>query len=76
MYIKISVLAMYFNTAFSRCAHRCMRSFKKYPRYTEIKDTTPLLGKDSEKYGNGHTSVIESEILSTELTLKDCEELG
>lgn len=71
-----SVTAMYFNSAISRCAHGCARSFRKYPRYTELKENTPLLGREHEKYANGHSSVIEAEILSTELTLKDCEELG
>lgn len=71
-----SILAMYFNNAMSSAAHRLLRCCGRSPKYTELAEHTPLLGNNSEKPNsdlkqNGHSSVLD-----TELTLKDCEDLG
>lgn len=72
-------LAMYFNNRISSFFNRCTRRCRKYPRYTEVTEQSPLLGKDAAKVPNGQSepfSQPQSQVMDAELTLKDCEELG
>lgn len=70
--MKIFVV-MYFNKSLRKGAHSLVAKFRRPKYYKEIIDEKhPLLFKDK----NGNAKGFETDILETELTLQDCEDLG
>ncbi|EFA03342.1 sodium/potassium/calcium exchanger 4 [Tribolium castaneum] len=65
----IYILIMFFNSPLMRLANSLVSKCRRKGHYVEIiAETTPLLTRGEEKSG-------VSEILETEFTLKDCEDL-
>ncbi|XP_019872937.1 sodium/potassium/calcium exchanger 4-like [Aethina tumida] len=66
------ILLMYFNKSLRKGAHSLVAKFRRPKYYKEIIDEKhPLLFKDK----NGNAKGFETDILETELTLQDCEDL-
>lgn len=73
--------AMYFNEAITNLAYRLARCFRRKKAYMEVilSERQPLLlQNDKDKYGGQNDTVQPNGnvILDSELTLKDCEDLG
>ncbi|XP_023310200.1 sodium/potassium/calcium exchanger 3-like [Anoplophora glabripennis] len=67
---SLYILLMCYNSKLSSVAHRLLAKFRRRNYYVEVmSETHPLLFQRNGKYSGVH------EILETELTLKDCEDL-
>lgn len=72
---------MYFNEEITSAVHRLARCCRRKKTYMEVvlSERQPLLLQNGkEKYGGAQNGLIQpnGNVFETELTLKDCEELG